>query len=184
MDRLDRSDQDLRSFKARICAIGPTTKQAIENLHLKVDLMPKEYVAESLVEAFRSERLQGKRVLLPRAAVARDLIPTELEKLGAHIEVVDAYRNIIPEDAAARAHEIFSAARKPDWITFTSSSTVKNCVAVAGRDALEGIRIASIGPVTSETVREHGLTVNVEAKHFTMDGLLQAILDAHAAHPA
>ena len=75
MDRLDRSEHDLRSFKARICAIGPATRQAIENLHLKVDLMPKEYVAESLVEAFRSERLQGKRVLLPRAAVARDLIP-------------------------------------------------------------------------------------------------------------
>jgi len=178
MDRLDRSDHDLRSFKARICAIGPATRQAIENLHLKVDLMPKEYVAESLVEAFRSERLQGKRVLLPRAAVARDVIPTELERLGAHIEVVEAYRNVIPEDAAARAHDIFSAAKKPDWITFTSSSTVKNFLAMAGRDVLEGIRIASIGPVTSETVREHGLKVDVEAKQFTMDGLVDAILNA------
>jgi uroporphyrinogen III methyltransferase/synthase len=145
---------------------------------LKVDLMPKEYVAESLVEAFRSERLQGKRVLLPRAAVARDVIPTELERLGAHIEVVEAYRNVIPEDAAARAHDIFSAAKKPDWITFTSSSTVKNFLAMAGRDVLEGIRIASIGPVTSETVREHGLKVDVEAKQFTMDGLVDAILNA------
>jgi uroporphyrinogen-III synthase len=146
--------------------------------------MPQQYVAESVVEAFRSERLQGKRVLLPRAAVARDLIPTELEKLGAHIDVVEAYRNVIPEDAAARAHEIFSAARKPEWITFTSSSTVSNCVAIAGREALEGIRIASIGPVTSATVRESGLEVDVEANDFTVDGLVQAILEACSTHPA
>ena len=178
MDRLDRSDQDLRSFKARICAIGPATRQAIESLHLKVDLMPKEYVAESLVEAFRSERLQGRRVLLPRAAAARDLIPSELAKLGVQIEVVDAYRNVIPEAAAERAHEIFSGSRKPDWITFTSSSTVQNCIEAAGRDALRGMRIASIGPVTSETARTHGLTVDVEAKQYTIDGLVQGILSA------
>ena len=184
MDRLDQSDQDLRSLKARICAIGPATRQAIENLHLKVDLMPRDYVAESVVEAFRSEQLQGKRVLLPRAAVARDVIPTELEKLGAHIDVVEAYRNVIPEDAAARAHEIFAAARKPDWITFTSSSTVTNCVAIAGREALDGIRIASIGPVTSETVSKSGLKVDVEAIQFTMDGLLNAILVGSGFQPA
>ena len=184
IDRLDHSDHDLRSFKARICAIGPATRQAIENLHLKVDLMPKEYVAESLVQAFRPERLQGKRILLPRAAVARDVIPTELEKLGALVEVVEAYRNVIPENAAARAHEIFSASKKPDWITFTSSSTVQNFIEAAGRDALTGIRIASIGPVTSETVRQHGLTVDVEAKPFTIDGLVQAILETKTVHPA
>jgi uroporphyrinogen III methyltransferase / synthase len=178
MDRLDRSEHDLRSFKARICAIGPATRQAIENLHLKVDLMPAEYVAESVVELFRSERLPGKRVLLPRAAVARDVIPTELTKLGAHVEVVEAYRNVIPENSTEHAHEIFGAAKKPDWITFTSSSTITNCIAIAGREALEGVRIASIGPVTSQTAREHGLRVDTEAKQFTLDGLLQAILDA------
>jgi uroporphyrinogen III methyltransferase/synthase len=177
IDRLDRSNLDLRSFKARICAIGPATRRAVENLHLKVDLMPKEYVAESLVSALGSERLTGKRVLLPRAAVARDLIPTELTKLGAHVEVVEAYRNVVPENAAQRASEIFSGARKPDWITFTSSSTVKNCVAIAGREALQGIRVASIGPVTSKTVLECGLRVDAEAKQFTLDGLIQAILE-------
>ena len=178
MDRLDRSDHDLRSCKARICAIGPATRQAIENLHLKVDLMPAEYVAESLVEVFRAERLQGRRILLPRAAVARDLIPTELAKLGAEVEVVEAYRNIIPKNAADRAHEIFGGRKKPDWITFTSSSTVANFLEAAGRDALDGVRIASIGPVTSETAREHGLKVDAEAKQFTLDGVLQAILDS------
>ena len=179
LDRLDSSPHDLRSLKARICAIGPATRQAVEKLHLKVDLMPDEYVAESLVKAFAQEDLAGKRILLPRAAVARDLIPTELAKLGAQVEVVEAYRNVVPVEAPKRAREVFSAAKKPDWVTFTSSSTVKNLLAVAGRDALEGVRIASIGPVTSETARAHGLTVAAEAKQFTLDGLIDAILAAH-----
>ena len=133
--------------------------------------MPDEYVAESLVKAFARTDLKGKRMLLPRAAVARDLIPSELAKLGAQVDVVEAYRNIVPADAAARAREVFSAEKKPDWITFTSSSTVKNLLAIAGREALEGVRIASIGPVTSSTLRAHGLKVDAEAKQFTLDGL-------------
>ena len=177
LDRLDRSRRDLRSLKARICAIGPATRRAVEDLHLKVDLMPEEYVAESLVKAFSGERLAGQRILLPRAAVARDLIPTELAKLGAQVDVVEAYRNVVPDDTASRARDMFSAARKPDWVTFTSSSTVKNLLAAASRDALEGVRIASIGPVTSETARSHGLTVDAEAKQYTLDGLIAAILE-------
>ena len=176
LDRLDRSSHDLRSLRARICAIGPATRRAVESLHLKVDLMPAEYVAESLVEAFAAEPLLGKRVLLPRAAVARDLIPAELAKRGASIDLVEAYRNVAPPEAAERAREIFSAEKRPDWITFTSSSTVKNFVSIAGAESLKGVRIASIGPVTSETARSHGLTVYAEAKQFTIDGLVEAIL--------
>jgi uroporphyrinogen III methyltransferase/synthase len=178
MERLDHSVHDLRSLKARICAIGPATRRAVEDLHLKVDLMPEEYVAESLVKAFAGEKLAGQRVLLPRAVVARDLIPKELGKLGAQVDMVEAYRNIVPEHAASRAREIFSAPKKPDWITFTSSSTVKNLLAAAGREALQGVRIASIGPVTSETARAQGLTVEVEAKQYTLDGLIRALLEA------
>ncbi|HEX5228743.1 MAG TPA: uroporphyrinogen-III synthase, partial [Bryobacteraceae bacterium] len=176
LDRLDQSRHDLRSLRARICAIGPATRKAVEALHLKVDLMPEEYVAESLVRTFAGENLAGKKILLPRAAVARDLIPQELAALGAQVDVVEAYRNVVPPDAAARAREVFSAEQKPDWITFTSSSTVKNLLALAGRDALEGIRIASIGPVTSETLRAHGLDVDAEAMQYTIDGLIEAIL--------
>jgi uroporphyrinogen III methyltransferase/synthase len=178
MERLDRSARDLRSLKARICAIGPATRRAVEKLHLKVDLMPEEYVAESLVKAFTGEKLAGQRILLPRAAVARDLIPTELGRLGAQVDVVEAYRNIVPEDAASRTREIFAASKKPNWVTFTSSSTVKNLLAAAGQEALKGVRIASIGPVTSETARSHGLTVEVEAKQYTLDGLIRALLEA------
>jgi len=176
LDRLDASAHDLRSLRARICAIGPATKRAVESLHLKVDLMPEEYVAESLVKAFASEPLQGKRVLLPRAAVARDLIPDELAKLGAQVDVVEAYRNIVPREAAERTREILAAEKRPDWITFTSSSTVKNLVSIAGTESLKGVRIASIGPVTSQTARSLGLTVHAEAKQFTIEGLVEAIL--------
>jgi len=176
LNRLDQSKYDLRSLKARICAIGPATRKAIEDLHIKVDLMPQEYVAESLVQAFASESLAAKRVLLPRAAVARDVIPAELAKLGAQVDVVEAYRNVVPPNATTRAHEIFSGEKKPDWITFTSSSTVKNLLAITGGEALEGIRMASIGPVTSATLRAHSLNVEAEAKQFTLDGLVEALL--------
>ena len=177
LDRLDQSRSDLRSLKARICAIGPATRRAVERLHLKVDLMPNEYVAEGLIAAFSEHDLKGKRILLPRAAAARDLIPAELAKLGAHIDVVEAYRNTIPADAANRATEIFSAARKPDWITFTSSSTVSNFLSIAGAEGLRGVRIASIGPVTSSTLRARGLPVDVEARDYTIEGLIESILN-------
>jgi uroporphyrinogen III methyltransferase/synthase len=141
--------------------------------------MPEEYIAESLIQAFAGENLAGKKMLLPRAAVARDVIPVELAKLGAEVDVVEAYRNVVPANARARAHEIFSAEKKPDWITFTSSSTVKNLLAIAGREALEGVRVASIGPVTSSTLCAHGLKVDAEARQFTVDGLVDAILAAY-----
>ena len=176
MNRLDASARDLRALRARICAIGPATGKAIEALHLKVDLMPDEYVAESVVAAFVNQDISGKRILLPRAALARDLIPRELAKQGAIVNVVEAYRNVVPAGAAALAAQIFCAASKPDWITFTSSSTVKNFLAVAGAAALEGVRIASIGPVTSETARQHGLQVHFEAGEFTIDGLIDGLV--------
>ncbi len=175
MERLDSSAADLRSLRARICAIGPATRNALESLHLKVDLMPREYVAEAVVEALAAFDLTGRRILLPRAAVARDLIPTALAKAGAHVDVVEAYRNELPAAAPARASEIFSRGEKPDWVTFTSSSTVDNFMRIAGPDALGETRAASIGPVTSASLRAHGIEPAVEAREFTIDGLVEAI---------
>ncbi len=180
LDRLDRSAADLRSLRARICAIGPATRAAVEALHLKVDRMPAEYVAESVVAVLRAEDLGGKRILLPRAAVARDVIPVELTKLGAHVEVVEAYRTVIPPGVAAR----IEALQKPDWITFTSTSTVNNFVALAGREALTGVKLASIGPVTSQALRKHGLEVTAEAQSYTIDGLLEALVARKVLPPA
>ncbi|MEP6963748.1 MAG: uroporphyrinogen-III synthase, partial [Acidobacteriota bacterium] len=170
---LDASAGDLRKVRAKIAAIGPATRDAVEALHLKVDKMPAEYVAESLVEAFADEDLAGKRVLLPRAAVARDVVPVELGKRGALVDVVDAYRTEAPLDIEGRAKDVLK--RGADWITFTSSSTVRNFVEAVGAPALEWVRVASIGPVTSATARELGLTVTVEANPHTVAGLVDAI---------
>jgi len=169
LQRLDRSAVDLRALRARICAIGPATRVAIEALHLKVDVMGKDYVAEGLLAAFADQNLAGQRILLPRAAVARDLVPVELARRGAVVDVVEAYRTVAPAGG-------FDLAEKPDWITFTSSSTVRNFVAIAGAEALAGVKVASIGPVTSATARGLGIEVAVEASVYTVDGLVDAIL--------
>jgi uroporphyrinogen III methyltransferase/synthase len=176
MERLDASRADLRSLRARLCAIGPATRAAVEALHLKVDVVGKEYVAEALLEALGAHDLAGKRVLLPRAAVARDLVPAELTRRGALVDVVEAYRTVPPEAAARHAAEIFGGLRKPDCITFTSSSTVRNFVAACGTSALEGVAVLSIGPVTTRTARDLGISVTAEAPVFSMDGLLEAIV--------
>ena len=179
VEALDRGKtSDLRSLRAKLCAIGPATRAAIEALHLRVDVMPQEYVAESLLEALADEDLKGKRVLLPRAAVARDLVPVALAGRGAVVDVVEAYRTVIPADAAQRGR--LAMARTPDWVTFTSSSTVRNLVEVLGgperaRQSLAGTKIASIGPITSATARELGLRVDVEAQPHTIEGLVDAI---------
>jgi uroporphyrinogen III methyltransferase/synthase len=182
LERLDKSARDLRSLRARVCAIGPATRQAVENLHLKVDVVPQDYVAESLVKAFDPFDIRGQRMLLARAAAARELLPEELRRRGACVEVVPAYRTVIPENAAECVREVF--ARKPDWVLFTSSSTVKNFLSVAGARALEGVGVASIGPVTSETARKLGVQVTVEAQPYTLDGLIAAVVAArHNSRP-
>jgi uroporphyrinogen-III synthase len=111
--------------------------------------------------------------------VARDLVPVTLRERGAVVDVVEAYRTIIPADAAAHAQA--ALARQPNWITFTSSSTVKNLLAVTGREALRGIKVASIGPVTSATARDAGLAVDVEADPHTIEGLVEAIAQTRVA---
>ena len=178
IERLDASSRDLRALKAKICAIGPATAEHLEGLHLKVDLMPSEYVAESVLEAFGEQDLAGKRILLPRAAVARDLIPVELGKRGAEINVVPAYRTQVPEQAAELAHQTFGADPKPDWITFTSSSTVRNFAQLCPIERLNGVRVASIGPITSGTARELGIHVDAEPQRYTVEGLVEAIVGA------
>jgi uroporphyrinogen-III synthase len=160
----------------KIAAIGPATRQAIEAKGLKVSVVPKEYVAESVVASLRA-RVNGKRILLARASVARDVIPRELRKLGAKIDVVDAYETVIPKSSRVRLRALLKNPRlRPDIVTFTSSSTVRNFVKLAGRNAKNAnLRFASIGPVTSATLRELGLPVHIEARKYTIPGLIEAI---------
>jgi uroporphyrinogen-III synthase len=178
-----RLQQNLRPL--RIAAIGPATKKAIEDRGAKVDVVPKEYVAESVVRSLR-RRVNGKRVLLVRAKVARDVIPRELRKAGAHVDVVEAYETIVPQSSRTRLRQALSnRSRSPHVVTFTSSSTVRNFVALLGayKPNLDGIRLASIGPITSSTLRDVGLRVDVEAKAFTIPGLIEAILQSTCEPP-
>jgi len=185
--RLEHGGRDAGALRhLRICAIGPATRAAIEDRGLSVAVMPKRYIAESVVEALRGE-IKGKRVLLVRAKVARDVIPRELRDAGAVVDVVEAYETVIPAGASGRMREVLGdAARRPDAITFTSSSTVSNLVEIlggvseAGRQ-LHGIALASIGPVTSKTLRSFRLAADIEASEFTMRGLVDALI-AWARH--
>ena len=174
LDRLDASAADLRAIRGRICAIGPATREALERFHLKVDVMAEQYVAEGLLTALSAHDLSGARVLIARAAVARDTLPAELTRRGAHVDVVEAYRTLPPDDLAQRATALL--ARQPHWITFTSSSTARNLVSAIGPAALKNVRTASIGPITSATLRELGVPVTIEATTFTVPGLIEAIL--------
>jgi uroporphyrinogen-III synthase len=162
-----------------IAAIGPATREAIEEHGLPVDVIPEKYVAESVVESLR-DQVRGKRVLLVRAKVARDLIPEELRIAGARVHVAEAYETVVPEESRARLEKVFADRRqRPTIITFTSSSTARNFVALLGSDdpaeALYGINVASIGPVTSATLRELGLHVDIEATEYTIPGLVKAL---------
>jgi uroporphyrinogen-III synthase len=161
----------------RIAAIGPATRKAIEQRGVRVEVVPKEYVAESVVQSLR-RRVKGKRVLLVRAKVARDVIPRELRRAGAQVDVVEAYETAAPQSSRIRLRRRLGNRRqRPHVVTFTSSSTVRNFVALLGssRASVQGVRLASIGPVTSSTLRELGLWVDVEAKEFTIRGLIEAI---------
>jgi len=179
LERLDESNSDLRAIEGRICAIGPATREALERFHLKVDCMAEKYVAEGLLAALAAYDLTNAYVLIARAAVARDLLPTELARRGARVDVVDAYRTTAPPDLAPRAAAVLS--RKPDWITFTSSSTAQNLVNAVGAKTLRDIKCASIGPITTATLQQNGIPVVVEASTYTIPGLAQALLEARVA---
>jgi uroporphyrinogen-III synthase len=186
-ERLRRVRMGAKAMRhLKIAAIGPATRQAIEQRGAKVNVVPQEYVAESVVASLQ-RKVKGKRVLLARAKVARDVIPRELRKLGARVDVVEAYETVIPQSSRQRLRAALkSQERQPDWITFTSSSTVRNFLELLGGKREQGrrrhmgredkrVRLASIGPVTSSTLREFGFPVDVEAAEYTIPGLIQAI---------
>jgi uroporphyrinogen III methyltransferase/synthase len=173
LERLDAGEVDLRAIRGRLCAIGPATREALERFHLKVDVMAEEYVAEGLLRTLGGFDLEGTKVLLARAGVARDVLPDELRRRGAHVDVVEAYRTCAPAGLAVRAATALQT--KSAWITFTSSSTAANLIAACGAAALNGMRIASIGPVTTATLHEAGVPVTVEASPHTVPGLVEAI---------
>ena len=160
---------------ARIAAIGPGTAKRVKDFHLAVDLQPEEAVAERLVEAFQQhESVENLKFLLVRAANARDVLPKRLTQLGAIVDEAIAYRTVPETDDMTGAKKRFTD-EGADLITFTSSSTVENFLAMK-LPWPQGIKTASIGPITSATMQQGGLKVDVEASQHDIDGLVNAIV--------
>ena len=160
---------------ARIAAIGPGTANRVKDFHLAVDLQPQEAVAERLVEAFQQyESVENLKFLLVRAANARDVLPKRLTQMGAIVDEAIAYRTVPETDDVTGAKKRFTD-EGTDLITFTSSSTVENFLAMK-LPWPQGIKTASIGPITSATMQQAGLKVDVEATQHDIDGLVDAIL--------
>src|SRR5512132_2099797 len=163
---------------SRIAAIGPATAQRVKDFHLHVDLQPKEFVAEAVVREFKKQgSIENERVLVVRAEKARDVLPKELSAAGAIVDEAFAYRTV-PEtrDTSGAQRQLAQGA---DMITLTSWSTVESFLAL-GLPWPKEMRIASIGPITSKTVRDQGLEVEVEARRHDIDGLVQAIRELFA----
>lgn len=167
----------------RFCAVGPSTAAALEAAGLTPDIVPDEYIGESVLDALLEAEgnLDRRRVLIPRAAEARDVIPDGLRAAGAAVDVVEAYRTV-PVKADGEATTKLAgrlAAKEVDVVTFTSSSTVRAFRAMFGSD-LGGSLVATIGPATSATARESGYEVSVEAEEYTVSGLVRALESYYA----
>jgi uroporphyrinogen III methyltransferase / synthase len=158
----------------RIAAIGPATAQRVKDYHLHVDLQPEEFVAEAIVREFAKQGgVENLRILIARAEKARDVLPKELSGLGAIVDEGFAYRTV-PETRDATGARRRLLEEGADLITFTSSSAVENFVAL-GLPWPKGMQVASIGPVTSKTAREQGLKIDIQARQYDIEGLVEAI---------
>jgi uroporphyrinogen III methyltransferase/synthase len=181
MEALAGGGLDARALAGTtLAAIGPGTARALARHGLRADVVPERSIAESLAAELVTRGVAGRRILIARAAEARDVLPEELTKAGAAVDVVILYETVRAVlDAADRA-----AVADADYVTFTSSSTVKNFVeALGGRDGLPAqARVISIGPVTSATARDLGIRVDVEAARHDIEGLVAALLDDAAGH--
>jgi uroporphyrinogen III methyltransferase/synthase len=177
-EALDAQDLDARALgDVRVAAVGPGTAAALRERGIKADLVPKEFHGEALAEAFLAAS-QGPRVLLPRALVARDVFPERIRAAGGEVDVVAAYETRAPgEETRGRLRELFRE-RAIDLVTLTSSSTVTNLLDLLGDEGpalLEGVTLASIGPITTATAEKAGLQVAITAASSTLEGLLEAM---------
>ena len=178
-ERLFKQNRDVRALSnLRTASIGPATAKRMFNFGLKSDIVPKSYMAESVIEAFAQEDIKGKKVLLPRAKEARPILPVELAKMGAEVNEVTAYRT---EEVRDNVDILMTGLEQGtiDLITFTSSSTVKNFHALIPpakfNDLMKGVTVAAIGPITADTAKELGIDVHIVAESFTIPGLCDAI---------
>jgi uroporphyrinogen III methyltransferase/synthase len=172
-DALEAAGLDARALaNATVAAIGPGTARALAARGIRADVVPERSVAEALVESLEAVDVTDRPVLVARAADARDVLPDALRERRAKVDVVALYETVAEEPDP----EAVEAASSADYVTFTSSSTVRNFVAAVGGGFPERARVVSIGPVTSEAAREAGLTVDLEAESHDLDGLVEALV--------
>ena len=179
--RLKERGKNLRlPSSLKVCAIGPATADRLKKKRASVHYIPKEFIAESILDGFEKMAITGKRILLARAKKARDVLPEGLRDLGAEVDVVAVYRTIRPRGGSKRLRRLLTEG-KIDVIAFTSSSTVSHFAELLKnedlRKLLTGIAIACIGPVTARTAKEWGLKVRIQPKQYTIPGLTRAIAE-------
>jgi len=180
-DRLRERGMDIRSLHAnKICVVGPKTAEALEKFSLKADLIPQEFKAEGVLAALGGEQVKGLRFLIPRAKVARELIPDKLREKGAEVTVATAYENVRPATDVDRVRKLFEEKRIAA-VTFTSSSTVNNFVEMLGQkeyiQLVNGVTVACIGPVTAKTAEEYGMKADIMPKDYTIPALVEAMVE-------
>jgi uroporphyrinogen III methyltransferase / synthase len=181
MTRLGVNGLDARCLARRqICCIGPRTAQELEKFGVKADVIPTDYQAEGVIETLGRQDLRGTRILIPRAEVARELLPDELRARGAHVDVVSVYRTITPSGEGEEWRRQLTDGHI-HVVTFTSSSTVRNFVAMLGgvdlvKPLLQSVVVAAIGPITAKTTEEFGLTVSIVPGENTIPALADAIV--------
>ncbi len=181
MDRLFHMGQDVRVLgRARLAVIGPATAEALRGYGLVADVVPDTFQAEGLLEVLEPKLLGGRRILLARAEQARDVLPEGLAELGVKVDVVPVYRAVPPASVPPEAAEVLAAGRV-DILTFTSSSTVHNFAGLVGKEAFQQLAargtVASIGPITTATLNEYGITPRIEPAAFTIPALAAAIVE-------
>jgi len=178
-NRLRVLNKDIRGlYRAKIAAIGDITAKEVENLGIKVDMVPSDFKAEGLIRIFKKKKIKDCKILIPRAKVARDILPETLVKIGAKVDVVTAYITKQPSKAKAKKITKLLSEDKIDMITFTSSSTVKNFFELIPNHKPKRNRplFASIGPITSKTLNESGYQSTIVSKKYTVDNLASEIV--------
>ena len=182
MQRLWHRGRDARALAGlQVCCIGPRTAEEVRRCGVDADLVPEAYQAEGLIEVLKQAGVSGQRVLIARAAQAREILPDELQRTGAFVRVVKVYKALVPEIEREHVRQLFRD-RLIDVVTFASSSTARNFFQLfdGSRDVkqhLNGTVIASIGPITAGTIREMGLDVHVMAGQNTIPALVQSLVD-------
>ncbi|MRR54521.1 MAG: uroporphyrinogen-III C-methyltransferase [Deltaproteobacteria bacterium] len=185
-ERLSELGFDSRALgSCRVAAVGSKTSEALASHGIRPDLLPSGFHAEGLVEKFAELGVAGQKALYPKADRARDVLPRGLAELGMEVVAPVAYRTAIPDSLSTEALEALEE-RRVDCVTFTSSSTVSNLATLLGENRLihllQGVAVASIGPVTSATCRELGLRVDLEPEKSTIEALTEAIVTWYSSH--